>query len=127
LAEAAGAAIEFPFLDRRFLAVLAHTGGALGSGDATQVMRAHFGSLLPDDILTRTDKAGFDAAYWGPYSRRFIATWAEHPVLTDFVDEVGLRETWHESTPHAASSTVLQALWLKTGAGRPPLEIGDSP
>jgi hypothetical protein len=118
LAETAGATIGHPFLDGRFLASLARAGGALGFGDLARLMRTHFGSVLPNGILARTDKADFDEVFWGPYSREFIANWAGGPVPIEFVDERGLLETWQQTRPHAGSSGILQALWLATQSSR---------
>jgi hypothetical protein len=112
VAEGTGATIAHPFLDRRFLASLARAGGALGFGDVTQLMRTLFGSLLPSAVVTRGDKADFDQVYWGPYSRALITRWGGRSVPIEFVDERGLLETWRQERPHAASSAVLQAVWL---------------
>jgi hypothetical protein len=114
MAERAGAAIAHPLIDSRFLASLASTGRALGFGDVTRLMRTHFGSFLPKEIIMRGDKAGFDEVFWGPHSRKFMTTWAGRPLPIRFVDERGLLEEWRKPTPHAASSAVLQALWIAT-------------
>jgi Asparagine synthase len=112
IADRAGATIGHPLLDPRFLASLACAGGALGFGDVNRVMHAQFGSLLPAEVVARRDKVGFDEVFWGRRSREFMTTWAGRRVPIEFVDDHGLLETWREPTPHAASSAVLQALWL---------------
>jgi hypothetical protein len=115
IAEEAGATIAHPLLDSRFLASVARAGGALGFGDVNRLLHTQFGSLLPKEVVSRTEKAGFDEVFWGPHSREFMAASAERPVLIEFIDQQGLRETWREPTPHAGSSAVLQALWLANG------------
>jgi hypothetical protein len=112
LAETAEATIGRPFLNGRYLASLARAGGALGFGDLARLMRTHFGSVLPNGIIARTDKADFDEVFWGRYSREFIANWSGGPVPIEFVDERGLLETWRQTRPRAGSSGILQALWL---------------
>jgi hypothetical protein len=122
IAEVAGATIAHPLLDPRFLASLARAGGALGFGDVNRLIHAQFGSLLPAEVAARRDKVGFDEVFWGTHSREFMTTWAGRPVPIEFVDEHGLLETWQAPAPHAASSAVLQALWLadeRRGAERP--------
>lgn len=117
VAEGTRATIAHPLLDPRFLASLARAGGTLGFGDVTSFMRTHFGSLLPSEVVARRDKAGFDEVLWGHRSREFMTMWAGRFTPIEFVDERGLLETWRQPIPHAASATVLQALWLATKAG----------
>jgi hypothetical protein len=117
IADGAGATIAHPLLDPRFLASLARAGGALGFGDVNRLLHTQFGSLLPREVVSRREKAGFDEVFWGPRSREFMAASAERPVLIEFIDQQGLLETWREPMPHAGSSAVLQALWLAADPG----------
>jgi hypothetical protein len=110
VAEGSGAAIAHPLLAPRFLATLARAGGSLGFGGVADVMHAHFGSLLPRELVTRPSKVYFENVYWGPRSREFIATWTGDSVPLEFVDGRGLLETWRGGT--FLGATVLQALWL---------------
>lgn len=112
LADDAGARLAHPLLDGRFTAALARRGGRFGFGDRTETMRALFGSLLPAEVLARSDKASFDGAVWCRYSRALIDDWQGGGVPADLVDEHALRETWRDAEPHALSSSLLQALWL---------------
>jgi asparagine synthetase B (glutamine-hydrolysing) len=114
IAEREESAIAHPLLDRTFLAGLAERGGARGFGDVTSTLRAHFRSVLPDALLARSDKAGFDDAYWGPHSRRFVEAAAGRRIPVACVEPRSLRETWLRRTPPIASSAALQAFWLST-------------
>jgi asparagine synthase (glutamine-hydrolysing) len=110
VAEGSGAAIAHPLLAPRFLATLARAGGSLGFGGVADVMHAHFGSVLPGELVTRPDKVYFENVYWGPRSREFIRTWTADSVPLEFVDGRGLLETWRGG--RLLGATVLQALWL---------------
>jgi asparagine synthase (glutamine-hydrolysing) len=112
LSHGTGAKMVHPLLDARFLASFAGAGGRLGFGDFTGLMRAHFGSLLPPEVIARPGKASFGEVFWGSSSREFISTWDGEPVPIEFVDECGLLREWQQRTPHAGSASVLQALWL---------------
>jgi Asparagine synthase len=110
VAEGTGAAIAHPLLAPRFLATLARAGGSLGFGGLADVMRAHFGSVLPKELIARPSKTYFDDVFWGPHSREFMRTWAAESVPIEFVDRRGLLETWRQGK--LLGATVLQALWL---------------
>ena len=116
LAKQAGAAVASLFLDPPFLASLARAGGTLGFGDLRRLLREQFGLLLPDEIVSRPGKAGFDDVFWGPHSRRLITRWAGKPVPIARIDPSGLHETWSQARPHALSGSALQALWLASHA-----------
>jgi hypothetical protein len=118
LAQGTGAKIVHPLLDARFLASFAGAGGRLGFGEFTGLMRTHFASLLPGEVIARPDKAGFDEVFWGSSSREFISAWDGGPVPIEFVDESGLLKEWRLRAPHAGSATVLQALWLARDRAR---------
>jgi Asparagine synthase len=109
-AEGTGAAIAHPLLAPDFLAALARAGGSLGFGGVADVMRAHFGSLLPRELISRPSKVYFEDVYWGPRSREFMATWTGESVPVEFVDARGLLETWRRGK--LLGAPVLQALWL---------------
>lgn len=123
LAEGSGASVAQPFLAPRFLAALAHAGGSRGFGDLENVLRTHFGALLPIELIARRDKARFDEVFWGPYSREFVRKWAGEPAPIEFVDERRLFAAWLEAATPTPAATVLQALWLaahRTSEGQPP-------
>jgi hypothetical protein len=125
IAKGTGAAIAHPLLDPGFLATLARAGGSLGFGGVADVMRAHFRSLLPRELIARTGKMYFGDVYWGPRSREFMRTWDTEPVPIEFVDGRALLETWRAGKLLGAT-TVLQALWLahRTSEGHAPASRG---
>ena len=110
VAKGCGASIAHPLLTPGFVAALAQAGGWLGFADVADVMRAHFGSLLPKELIARPSKVYFEDVYWGPRSREFIRTWTGDCVPVEFVERLGLLETWRSGKRLGAS--VLQALWL---------------
>jgi hypothetical protein len=112
--------VRHPLLDRRFLASLAHWGGALGRGGRTAVMRGLVGHLLPPAMVERADKADFTRLYWSAETREFVASWDGAGLPTALVDPEALRRTWLEKEPDARSGLLLQAAWLATSAAAEP-------
>jgi asparagine synthase (glutamine-hydrolysing) len=112
LADDAGALLTEPFLDRRFLAAMAHAGGRLGFGDRTAAMRALFAEVLPDALLARSTKARGNEIFWRRESREFARSWDGVGVDHELVDPVALREEWLKPNPRAQSAIPLQAAWL---------------
>ncbi len=106
-----------PLLDRGFLAALAAEGGRGGYGDRSAAMRCLFGDLLPDAVLTRTSKAEFGAAFWGPAAREFAATWDGSGLDEELVDVDALRAVWSEENPPLHTATLMQQAWLAGNAG----------
>ena len=102
----------FPFADRRFISALADFGGARGLGTRTTAMRLLFGDLLPDAVLSRTSKAGDDAAYWGSEARAFAEGWDGSGVPDDLVEKAVLRRIWSDPIAPFDSWSLLQAAWL---------------
>ncbi|MGH2705321.1 MAG: asparagine synthase-related protein [Actinomycetota bacterium] len=102
------------FLDRRFLAALAVSGGSKGFGNRTSAMRALFADLLPDDLLQRANKGLLTRVLWGRDSRAFGASWGGRGIDPEVIDEEALRATWTSDRPDARSSLLIQAAWLAT-------------
>ncbi len=124
LAVAAGAQLVHPLLERGLWAALAREaprGGYLGR---TEAMRGLFGGLLPDRVLARSDKAGFDEVFFARHSRAFADTWAGEGVPAELVDAVRLRAHWAEPAPEAQSFTLLQAAFLASAAERVEQPLG---
>ena len=119
LASGTDAAISHPFLDRRLMAAMARTGGALGFGHRTVAWPRLFGGLLPDGVLERSTKTGFDAVYFAGPAQRFAAEWEGRGAFEDLVDPAGLRSVWRERPLfRLKTGLLLQALWLDAcGAG----------
>jgi asparagine synthetase B (glutamine-hydrolysing) len=111
----AGAEVVHPLADPGFRRALARAGGRRGLGDRTAVMRALFGELLPDDVLTRESKAHFLYAYLRDTSRAFARSWDESGLDPELVDAATLRAAWLSLMPSGASGLALQAAWLASG------------
>jgi Asparagine synthase len=101
-----------PLLDLRFVAALGRGGGAGGFGDRTDVMRAVFGGLLPDGILTRRSKATYHDVLWRRPSHDFAARWTGEGIPDALVDPEALRAHWLRPRPRFMSAMLLQSAWL---------------
>ncbi len=112
LAADAGAELLHPLLDPGFLAALARTGGRLGFGDRTRAMRAIFGGLLPEEVLTRATKARYSEVLWGRGTRDFAERWSGSSY-DGLVDADVLRREWLKPRPHEDSAMLLHAAWLR--------------
>jgi hypothetical protein len=112
LAADADTVLVHPLLDPRFLVAIARTGGRVGLGDRTAAMRAMFGEVLPDDLLSRPTKAEFGEAFWGRATREFAARWNGLGVDPDLVDPTALKLEWLKPRPHDDSAMLLHAAWL---------------
>ena len=75
LAGDASVRIAHPFTDAGFSAALARLPKPRRYADRTAAMRLLFDDLLPDDVLARKTKSGFDQAFWSGWSRAFAADW----------------------------------------------------
>jgi asparagine synthase (glutamine-hydrolysing) len=112
-----GASTLSPLVDPRFLAALASAGGPLGWGDRTDTMRALFGELLPEPILSRRSKAEFSEPYFGAHTKRFAAEWdGRAGIDAGAVDAQALRSVWLGAHPHGLSAALLQHTWLQSRA-----------
>lgn len=112
LASDADTLLVHPLLDPAFLAALARSGGRLGFGDRTAGMRAVFGDLLPDEVLSRPTKAEYGEAFWGRGTREFATRWGGGGVDLDLVDPDALRREWLKPRPHEDSAMLFHAAWL---------------
>jgi asparagine synthase (glutamine-hydrolysing) len=111
-----------PLADRRFLAALTPLPRRKRFADRTAAMRSIFGELLPDAILARETKAGFDEAFWRRHSRAFAAAWNGEGADPALVDAEALRAEWTRERPDARTFTLLQAAWLERGRASGRLE-----
>jgi asparagine synthase (glutamine-hydrolysing) len=91
--------------------VAAH-GGRHGLGDRTATLRGLFAALLPDEVLTRQDKATFGPAFFGPASRSFARDWDGGGIDAALVDAGALRRTWLAERVHWQSSDLIHRCWL---------------
>jgi hypothetical protein len=109
--------VEYPILDHRFVSALAQAGGASGLGDRTAVMRTVFGDELPDELLSRSRKAEFGAAFWRGEAHAFVDEWDGTGLDSEFVDAERLRDAWRAESPFFGSTTLLHAAWLASHGG----------
>ncbi len=115
-----GVAVTAPLGDARFVAAVAAQAGPSGFPDRSAAMRSLFGDLLPEAVLTRTSKASFRGAFWGPETAAFARAWAFEGLPSDLVDGNALRRTWSEAADTTGplpafafqSATALQAAYL---------------
>lgn len=112
LARERGTVHATPFWDPVFLRSLGVWGGRFGRGSRTQLMRALFADLLPDEVLARSSKARFSRAYFGAPTRRFAEAWDGSLPGAGVIDRDLLREHWKSDLPWTTSATLLQAAWL---------------
>jgi hypothetical protein len=105
-------AIANPILDGRFVSALACAGGPAGFGDRNAVMRAVFGSVLPETVLSRRSKAEFGRAIWRTQARAFIEQWDGTGIDADRVDADRLRQAWRAPSPLYGSISLLHGAWL---------------
>lgn len=101
-----------PLEEPRFIAALMRRGGSIGLGDRTDMMRALFGDLLPDKVLSRTSKAYFNETRWMAAERSFATDWDGAGVDAEYNDHELLRREWLSETPFTLSALHLHAAWL---------------
>ena len=107
-----GVLVINPFLEPGVLAELALLGGPCGFASRDEAMRRLFGDLLPADVLTRSTKAVFDGAIWGPAVREFASAWQGDGVDERLVDVGELRRQWGSGESDFRTMLLLQAAWL---------------
>ena len=123
IAADAGARIAHPLLDRTLWGAMASAAPAAGFARRDEALRLAAGTLLPDAVLTRRSKAGFDRVFFGRHARAFVDGWAGTGVPEALVDADALREHWQGEVPDPHSLTLLQSAWL---AERPPHDGSDA-
>ncbi len=104
--------IDHPLLAPRFWAAVAEAAAPDGFLGRTDGMRRCFGELLPDEIIDRCSKAGFDEAFWTGRGCSFVAGWDGGGVPVEWVDAPALQAHWCGPRPLAQSFNLLQAAWL---------------
>lgn len=112
LARDAGVLACHPLVDPGFAGALGRAGGCRGLGDRTAIMRLLFADLLPDDVLARQTKAGFDAIFWNTASRSFAQRWTGRGLDDSLVDPDALRAEWAREPPRYRTALLLQQAWL---------------
>ena len=95
-----------------FVASYADFGGRWGGINRAAGTRLLAAGLLPDAIISRRDKAYFNASRFGPVSREFARTWDGRGLDDSLVDPAELRAAWLAQVPPAATVMLLQQAWL---------------
>lgn len=112
--EAEGATLVEPLSDPAFVGSYAAFGGRWGGLTRTAGTRLLAAGLLPEAVLTRRDKAAFNASRFGRLSREFARGWDGRGVDGELVDPVALRAAWLSEVPPPATAMLLQQAWLAT-------------
>jgi asparagine synthase (glutamine-hydrolysing) len=112
LAERHGARVSSPLLHPDFVHALARSGGFLGRGDRTAMLRRLVPDLLPAAVLERRSKAEFGGAYMTHHTRAFADTWTGGGVDPELVDPEELHRMWLGGERNALTAALLQAAWL---------------
>jgi asparagine synthase (glutamine-hydrolysing) len=112
LGEAHDVRFHHPFTDGAVLDAMAGLGGVAGLPGRTPAMRALFGDILPERLITRVSKAGFTHPLYLEHARGFAAGWSGDGVDLDLVDPEALRATWLSDYPNVLATALLQQAWL---------------
>jgi asparagine synthetase B (glutamine-hydrolysing) len=108
--------LHHPLLDLGVWGAVRRAAPRSGFFNRKEAMRAIFAGMLPDSLLSRTDKAHFDGVFFDRHSRAFAETWNGEGVPAEHVDAGALREHWRTERPAAQSYVLLQAAWLASAA-----------
>jgi asparagine synthetase B (glutamine-hydrolysing) len=101
-----------PFLEPRFVAAYAKMVRPLGLPSRAEAMKALFGDLLPDEILSRSSKARFNRGFLTDVGREFAKSWGGGGIDTELVNPEALRAAWLSQWPPVQSFWLMQAAWL---------------
>ena len=115
-ADDAGTTLVEPFFDSRYVLAVGHHAPPEGFKSRSEAMYVHFGKLLPDKVLQRSDKAVFTEVSAGASSRKFADAWDGSGVDPSVADPEMVRSVWRSERPSMQSLTMLQAAFLATGA-----------
>ncbi len=105
-------AVINPFVDRQVLAELGRLGGRRGFPSRTEAMRRVCGDLLPDALISRTTKASFSGAIWGPRTREFMESWSGGGLNPHYVDEARLCAEIDSDRPDFRTILLVHQAWL---------------
>jgi Asparagine synthase len=112
LARDADVFVLSPFMDPGVLDAVAAARRGMGFESRTVAMRWMFGDLLPERVLSRNTKAGFDDPLDGPATREFVAHWSGGGIDGELVDLEALRGQWRAGRADIRSLCLLQSAWL---------------
>jgi hypothetical protein len=114
LAADAGAEIMHPLFDARVWSAVAATAPSAGFARPDESLRAMAGHLLPEDLLSRSTKASFDAVFFNEHSRAFVERWTGAGAPSELVDADALHGHWRGEAPDPHSLTLIQSAWLES-------------
>ena len=103
--------VKHPFLDEEWLAVAGRTFGWAGPVDRRSAIWEHFGTLLPEALIGRRDKAIFDAPIFSEYTRDFVKSWDGGGLDPTMIDLSVLRAHWSTEGPDIRTQLLLQTAW----------------
>ena len=113
IGESLGVRYVHPFLDPAFAVALGRCAPTLGFTGRTETMRALFGHLLPDAILSRNAKVYFNSAYAHRFTREFVASWDGSGLDDDLIDAEALKDSWqNDPVFHGGSFQLVHLAWL---------------
>jgi hypothetical protein len=101
-----------PFLEPGLLGAYGREAGPAGLRGRGSALSDLVGDLLPQDVLRRTTKAGFDDPFWNRHARAFVDRWSGKGMDEQLVDVEALRAEWRSERPSGNSYTLLQLAWL---------------
>lgn len=101
-----------PLAADRFIASYAAFGGRWRGLTRTAGTRLLADGLLPEAVLSRHDKASFNASRFGPHSRAFARAWDGTGCDHQLIDPDALRAAWLSEQPPAGTAMLLQHAWL---------------
>ncbi len=104
--------VKHPFLDEQWLAVADRTFGWAGPVDRQSTIGEHFGTLLPEALIARKDKATFDAPIFSDYTRDFVKSWGGEGLDPTMIDVPVLRARWSTVGPDIRTQLLLQTAWV---------------
>ena len=82
----------------------------------TEAMSAHFGDLLPPNVLGRSTKASFTETLWGPETRAFAESWDGGGVDLEPRGPGRIASRVGSPSSDLRSLSPLQAAWLAEAA-----------
>ncbi|MEZ0165661.1 asparagine synthase-related protein [Kineococcus sp. LSe6-4] len=115
------AAVENPFCAPSVLAATATDWGRVGPRGRTRELRAQFGDLLPADLVERSTKSSFNAAFWSGPARAWARGWTGDglgPTLAGLVDVEALHREWSSDDPDPHSFSLLHTALLASAPQR---------
>jgi hypothetical protein len=111
-ADEAGTTLVEPFFDARYVRAVGHHAPREGFKSRSQAMQVHFGKLLNDRVIQRTDKAVFTEISAGARTRAFADAWGGAGVDPSLADPEAVRAVWRSERPSMQSLPMLQAAFL---------------